>query len=71
MIRGPNFSYRTISHTTSRGYVQLFLFAAGERSGDHNAQLRAPNQLKRMRGACCFRLVDEPKRSPIASRRKH
>jgi hypothetical protein len=35
VIRDPNFSYRNISHTASRGDVQLFLHFARERSGNH------------------------------------
>jgi hypothetical protein len=35
VIRDPNFSYRNISHTASRGDVQLFLHFARGRSGNH------------------------------------
>jgi hypothetical protein len=35
VIRDPNFSYRDISHTASRGEVKLFLHFARERSGNH------------------------------------
>jgi hypothetical protein len=35
VIRDPNFSYRNISHTASRGDVQLFLHFARAHSGNH------------------------------------